>query len=732
MVLSLPLAIVTLLLVFAALFQVRRRSEISAMRRRVQDRIEAKASGAHKAQLRHPHVDLSRCFGCGACVKACPEEGVLEIIHGQAAVVYGARCVGHGLCAPACPVDAISLTLGDVRERKDLPAVTDKLEAVGVPGLFLAGEVTGHALIRTAITHGVLVADEIASRPRSPAGDVLDLCIVGAGPAGFACSLEAKARGLRFVTVDRESLGGTVSRYPRGKLVLSQPVDLPLHGRLRRTSYEKEELMRLWEEIAREQDLPLRTGEEFLGLDRGAAGTFTVRTSRGEHRATSVVLAMGRRGTPRKLGVPGEDLPKVSYALVDAQSHRGRRIVVVGGGDSAVEAAVALSEQEGVELTISYRQAAFNRLKPKNAKRLEVEVGRGRIALALETQVVAITPESVALRGKDGDRTIPNDDVFIMAGGTPPFAALEKAGISFDLSKSRPPERMAERGTDAMRAVLGALMFAAAAWVGVAFFQDYYRLPEPERLGHPLHEVLRPAGTFGLACGVLATLLIAANLLYLPRRAFGGPGSLRGWMTSHIFTGTLAVLLLLFHAALAPKPAAGGYALGMLLVLAATGAVGRYFYAFVPRAANGREAALEEVRADVAAQSAEWDRIGRGFGDRARKEIQDLVDSAAWRTGFFGAVIGLFREQARLRRVLKRLVARGMAEGLSEGQARDLSFLAARAHRTALMAARYENLRGLIDTWRYLHRWFALAMLAMAGIHIAMALRFARLPGFRS
>jgi putative YpdA family bacillithiol system oxidoreductase len=731
MAVSLPLGLLTMALVMLLLYQLRRRSELASMRRTAEERLEARERGSHKAQLQHPFVDLSRCFGCGACVKACPEEGVLGLIHGQAAVLHGARCVGHGLCAAACPVDAIALTLGDVTARKDIPALTETFEAVGTPNLFLAGEVSGHALIRTAISHGTAVADEIASRlsRARPMRDVLDVCIVGAGPAGLACSLQAKARALEFVVLERDSLGGTVSRYPRRKLVMTQPVELPLYGRLSQTSYEKEELIGVWEEVARSQNLPVRTGVEFLGLERDN-GTFTVKTNQGDVRARTVVLALGRRGTPRKLGVPGEDLPKVAYNLIDAQAYQWRKILVVGGGDSAIEAAIALGEQAGNRVTLSYRQAAFSRLKAKNEKRLDELVAQGHVHLLLESNVVEIAPNRVKVKAKDVEQELPNDDVFIMAGGTPPFALLEKSGVSFDLSKAPPPPRMVERGADAVRGAAAALLFVAAAWVWFGLFRNYYPLPEAQRALHPLHEVLKSSGSFGLGCALAATFLLFANLLYLPRRWFGSSsilGSLRAWMTSHIATGTLAFLLLLFHAALSPRPTAGGYALAALTILAITGAVGRYFYAFVPRAANGREAALEDLRAEMAAQSAEWDRHGRGFADEAREELRQLVESAAWGRGFLGGLVGLVREQHRLRRVLHRLRARGREQGLSRDQLEGLLALTERAHRTAMMAARFESLRGILETWRHLHRWLAVVMITLAVVHVATAVRYANI-----
>jgi thioredoxin reductase len=381
------------------LFLLQRRAEIQHMARGSAELARAKQSGSHRARLQHPVVDLSRCIGCGICVEACPEEGVLEMIHGQAVVVHGARCVGHARCATECPVGAIAVTLGDLQDRADIPVLTDRLESTRVPGLFLAGEVTGYALIRTAVVQGTAVADQVAERverrrsrlngkaQRTANDPVLDLCVVGAGPAGLACSLQAKARGLSFVTLEQATLGGTVSNYPRRKLVLTQPVTLPLHGKLTQSTYTKEELMELWARVAREQELPIRTGEELVGVAQAPDGHLVVQTRSGSIAARNVCLVLGRRGTPRKLGVPGEDMSKVAYSLLDAQSYSGRKILVVGGGDSAIEAALGLADQPGNRVTLAYRQAAFSRLKARNDAHLARAVKEKKLELLMQSNV---------------------------------------------------------------------------------------------------------------------------------------------------------------------------------------------------------------------------------------------------------------------------------------------------------------------------------------------------------
>ena len=715
-----------------------RRSELHRIAGGVRERRRARERGSDRARLQYPHVDLSNCIGCGICVAACPEEGVLEILHGQAVVVHGARCVGHGRCATECPVGAIAVTLGDLEARKDIPALGPNFESPQVPGLFLAGEVTGFALVRTAIAHGSAVASEVARRRNGNLNGegVLDLVVVGAGPAGLACSLEAKRLELSFVTFEQESLGGTVASYPRRKLVMTQPVVLPLHGELKRTSYTKEELMKLWHDIAAREELPVRCGERLLELTRTPAGTFLVRTTGSTVEARSVCLALGRRGTPRKLGVPGEELAKVAYSLLDAQSYRGRRILVVGGGDSAVEAAIGLSEQPGNEVSLSYRKREFSRIKARNELKLLSAVEARRLQVIHGSEVRAIAPDHVLLEVADGEGREPlrleNDEVFVFAGGIPPFELLEASGVSFD-PKDRPRvEPLAERGTGLVPALACALVLGLATLAWSAYHHDYYGASLSERAGSELHGWLRPAGGLGLAFGIGATALILCNLAYLLRRALRFPlrfGSLQAWMTSHLVTGLVALLLTLLHAGLVPRDTIGGHAAIALAVLVLSGAVGRYFYAFVPRAANGRELALEDVRLELAQLSSGWERTNRDFGDRVRLRIDALIAAGHWQGGFLARLASLLSSQRRMRGVLAEIRAEGILEGIPEAQLDELEGLARRAHRTALMASHYEELRALLGTWRYLHRWVALLMVLLVVAHVVAALRYAEFGG---
>ncbi len=406
----------------------RRRNARDAARKR-----EASKLGIDRALAQFPYVDSTACIGCAACVLACPEGDVLGIVGGTAVVINGLRCVGHGLCETACPVGAIEVGLGDLKSRADIPSLGPDYES-SIPGLFVVGELGGLALFKNAVVQGGHVGRRLAERSRSPGQNdpkVMDVVVVGAGPAGLSAALTGLEHGLRVVVLEQEShLGGTVLHYPRRKLVLVQSVDLPLSTHLRGAEYSKEELLALLEGLIARAGLPLRFGQRVTDVRREDGG-FVVQTAESEVRARFVVLALGRRGTPRKLQVPGEDLPKVMYKLIDAESYQNQKILVVGGGDSAIEAAIGLARQRGNEVTLSYRKERLVRIKQKNEQRFERLVASGMVKPAFSTEVIDVSPGSVRLRAESGIMEVPNDVVFIFAGGDPPFALLNRIGVKF-------------------------------------------------------------------------------------------------------------------------------------------------------------------------------------------------------------------------------------------------------------------------------------------------------------
>ncbi len=391
----------------------------------------SEAAGLTEPASLHPLIDPVRCVGSGACVRACPEQDVLGLIDGRAALVNPTRCIGHGACAAACPMDAITLVFGTAQRGVDIPVVKPNFET-NVPGLFIAGELGGMGLIKNAIEQGRQAVDAVARLDGIGAPDRLDLVIVGAGPAGIAATLGAMEHGLKAVTIEQDSLGGTVYHFPRGKVVMTAPGRLPIVGRFRFAETSKEQLLEFWRQVERDTGFQARYGERLEDLSREPDGSFTVTTTAGMYRTRAVLLAIGRRGTPRKLDVPGENLPKVVYRLTDPAQYRGRRVLVVGGGDSALEAATSIAEQPDTTVTLSYRSEAFSRAKEKNRAKVARAEGEGRLTVMLESQVREITPDVVRLEHRGQPVEIGNDAVIVCAGGVLPTPFLKKIGIAVE------------------------------------------------------------------------------------------------------------------------------------------------------------------------------------------------------------------------------------------------------------------------------------------------------------
>ncbi len=382
----------------------------------------------------HPVIDPLKCIGCRSCVNACPEQNshpVLGMIRGKAHLVGPSNCIGHGACQRACPADAIQLVFGTERRGVDIPLVSPTFET-SVPGIFIAGELGGMGLIRNAVEQGRQAMESIRKLDGLGRPDRHDVVIVGAGPSGFAASLGAKQARMKFVTVEQDSLGGTVAHFPRGKLVMTRPAELPIVGKMKFTETTKERLLEFWQGVQKKTGLRIHYGERVTGIRPLPGGGFRVETNKDAYETRAVLLAIGRRGTPRRLGVPGEEQSKVVYRLIDAEQYRGQHVLVVGGGDSALEAACSIAEETGTTVTLSYRSAAFSRAKAKNRQRVEQLAAAGRLQVLLESQVAEIRSESVLIEHGGRQVEIPNQAVIVCAGGILPTGFLKEIGISVE------------------------------------------------------------------------------------------------------------------------------------------------------------------------------------------------------------------------------------------------------------------------------------------------------------
>ena len=414
------------LLLLLVLYHKRHRRKEGHYRSRLAESVK---SGIPEPLTLHPVIDPNKCLGSSSCVRACPEQS-LGIVKGKAMLVAPDHCIGHGACQSACPVEAITLVFGTEKRGIDIPQIKPTFET-NVPGIFIAGELGGMGLIRKGVDQGARAMETI--RKHRAGGGGLDVVIVGAGPAGLSGSLAAKEAGLRFVTIEQETgLGGSVFHYPRRKLAMTAPMKLPIVGMFNKREISKEELLDFWHSVIRKTRLEIKFSERMESITK-EEGAFVVKTSKASYRTKNVLLAIGRRGTPRKLGVPGEDQSKIVYSLIDAAQYQGQHVLVVGGGDSAAEAALAIAAERDTTVSLCSRgEDIYTRPKEKNRRQLKAFADQGKVAVYLNANVQQIGTDTVTIEQNGKIAQIRNDAVIVCAGGTLPTPMLKEIGVMVD------------------------------------------------------------------------------------------------------------------------------------------------------------------------------------------------------------------------------------------------------------------------------------------------------------
>jgi len=419
-------AILVLVILFIYIRKQKRESK------EVDEKIEqAKVDGLHEPVSLYPYVDPNRCIKSGACVEACPEQDVLGIRNGKATTINASHCIGHGACFRACPVEAISLRIGTEQRGVDIPHVNPNFET-NVPGIFIAGELGGMGLIKNSVTQGKEAVGNIVKSIKKNSKASYDLIVVGAGPAGISATLEATKLNLKVITLEQGTLGGTVFSYPRSKIVMTSPMDLPLYGKVKLNETSKTQLLELWNTVLTQNQISIQENSKVEAIVKDG-DIFSIQTTKGEIYTTqSVLLAIGRRGTPRKLNIPGEESEKVFYRLLEPEEIVEKKIMVIGGGDSAIESALLLADKN--QVTLSYRGNSFNRIKSKNAAKINAAIKSSLIDVRFNSNIVSIENDAVLFTENDGLEVtkIENNLVYIFAGGELPTDFLRKAGIKIN------------------------------------------------------------------------------------------------------------------------------------------------------------------------------------------------------------------------------------------------------------------------------------------------------------
>lgn len=704
-----------------------------ARRRRLKEKADtallaqAHAEGRGVPQTLHPVVDTDKCMGSLSCLSACPEGDILGVVDGKAALVSPSSCIGHGKCAIECPVNAITLVFGTSQRGVDLPEVNEFFETSRA-GVHIVGELGGMGLIKNAITQGLQCAQHLGKTVSAKGGDN-DVVIVGAGPAGLATALGLKEKGLRFKVLEQDSVGGTIAHYPRQKVVMTERVQLPFYGKFGKPLISKEELLDSWAGALKKSHVSVDEGVKVERID-GQDGAFTVHTSKGTFSAKKVVLAVGRRGTPRKLGVPGEQLEKVAYRLVDPQQYEGSRVAVVGGGDAALEAAISLAESTESEVVLSYRQAELGKAREANKTRFKELVDAGRIFAFMPSTVTSIGEKDLVLSHDGKPVKLPNDFVIACLGGELPAPFLEANGIGMKRLHGDQLGAKAGRGSareatkERRQRWLAIALFALGAAIVATLFVvggDYYLASQAERLKHPAHAWLKPAGTWGHGVGIVATLFMMSNFFYAARKrweSLKGFSDIRTWLTFHQFVGFMSPLVIAFHAAFRSNNQLATVTAVALAIVVSTGVVGRFLWSWVP-GGDDKTGELGELqkRWERLKQRVKHDVEGLTQHESITQVLERAVVAPPERSLFAYALHlpGQYLKDRSNVRALRPLFGAGEGYG-------DFKVAFFRLRTLQAQVSFFKALKRLMSTWRIFHVTLALLLVVLIAAHIGVSL----------
>jgi thioredoxin reductase/Pyruvate/2-oxoacid:ferredoxin oxidoreductase delta subunit len=388
----------------------------------------------------HPIIDDALCGGCGACVKACPEGEIIQLIHHKAVLVYPSKCVGHGLCEQVCPYGAIDLVFGTKTRGMEIPRISPDYET-NLSGLYIAGELGGMGLVKNAVKQGKLAAYHAIDKLNDCKEKTdVDLFVVGAGPSGFSAGLACMEKKVTYKVIDQNSFGGTIFNFPRQKIVTSHPLEFAIVGpqKFKGNVVFKEEILAHFNKIKKETNFEVSERENFISLSKSDKNVFNIKTTKGDYTAKKVLLCMGVRGSPRRLGLPNEDLPKVTYNLVDPEEYQNSSVAIVGGGNAGLECAQYLSKphlKNKVHLVVRGGPTeAFSKSNEANQKLVFEQEKQGLVTIHYDSSIKSIEVDHVILNKGKGEERVDNNFIFIFAGAEVPFKFLMSLGIEINKS----------------------------------------------------------------------------------------------------------------------------------------------------------------------------------------------------------------------------------------------------------------------------------------------------------